>query len=152
MFFDSILIIQTEYFLCFTFLCETLLYQKETILFFLHKFNDQLCQCIPTFSEYEILKQQIGQKNFAANFTKKNLVASQKIFFLPLFVAASFCLWRDCSSLQSYILHFLILPSWLLMAIFLNPTQTQISNASGHIHHHFEIIIQLLKCFFRNTL
>ena len=60
------------------------LYQKETILFFLHKFNDQLCQCIPTFSEYEILKQQIGQKKFAANFTKKNLAASQKIFFLPL--------------------------------------------------------------------
>ena len=70
--------------LCFTFLSETLLYQKETILFFLHKFNDQLCQCIPTFSEYEILKQQIGQKNFAANFTKKNLAASQKIFFLPM--------------------------------------------------------------------
>ena len=46
--------------------------------------NDQLCQCIPTFSEYKILKQQIGQKNFAANFTKKNLAASQKIFFLPL--------------------------------------------------------------------
>ena len=70
--------------LCFTFLCETLLYQKETILFFLYKFSDQLCQCIPIFSKYEILKQQIGQKNFTANFTKKNLAASQKIFFLPL--------------------------------------------------------------------
>ena len=49
--------------------------------------NDQLCQCIPTFSEYKILKQQIGPKNFAANFPEKNLAASQKIFFLPLVIS-----------------------------------------------------------------
>ena len=46
--------------------------------------NDQVWQPSHSSSKQESLKQQIGVKKFAANFTQKSLAASQKIFFLSL--------------------------------------------------------------------